>query len=63
MDFRFSWSNLIVDQMLLLLNVITACAGSHRHLQLIDRAVFCWFALTGIIHFVVEGMLEKIELV
>lgn len=30
-------------------------SGSYRHLQLVDRIVFCWFALTGIIHFVVEG--------
>ena len=58
MDFRISWSDLIVGRMLRLLNMLTARAGSHRHLQLVDRVVFCWFALTGIIHFVVEGKLE-----
>ena len=29
--------------------------GRQRHLHTVDRVVFCWFALTGVIHFVVEG--------
>lgn len=31
-------------------------SGTQRHLHTIDRVIFCWFALTGIIHFVVEGV-------
>lgn len=30
-------------------------SGRQRHLQTVDRVIFCWFALTGVIHFVVEG--------
>ncbi len=30
-------------------------AGTQRHLHTVDRVIFCWFAMTGVIHFVVEG--------
>ena len=30
-------------------------AGRQKHLHTIDRSIFCWFAVTGTIHFVVEG--------
>ncbi|DBA71358.1 hypothetical protein WJX79_005541 [Trebouxia sp. C0005] len=30
-------------------------SGRQKHLHTIDRSIFCWFAVTGTIHFVVEG--------
>lgn len=35
--------------------VIARYTGRQRHLHTVDRIIFCWFALTGVIHFVVEG--------
>lgn len=39
----------------LLLLVSWVFTGRQRHLHTVDRIIFCWFALTGVIHFVVEG--------
>ncbi|KAL3147959.1 hypothetical protein ABBQ38_014254 [Trebouxia sp. C0009 RCD-2024] len=36
-------------------NVTAQFTGRQRHFHTVDRILFCWFALTGVIHFVVEG--------
>ena len=43
-------------------NIFVYCTGRQRHLHTVDRIVFCWFALTGVIHLVVEGRTSLLQI-
>ena len=30
-------------------------AARHKHLSTVERVIACWFMVTGLIHFVIEG--------
>ena len=37
---------------------VALCAGRYKHLKLGERMVASWFAMSGVVHFCIEGMLR-----